>query len=415
MVVLVLGPGDSFEVNKPRHDGTGRFQLILQADGNLVNYGYAFRPQPHLYVNGNTGTAFGDDVELHLSVDGIVVLRRKSDPSKVLWQNPRKIFERPNPSFDHAKPEGPSNPRYLYEWSPYGRPPAAGSTLHLQEEGNLVLYTPSMNPPSVPWTMGGWLNAFDPEGDVNGPKIVSHEAIILDAGSSNVASHGPVAIKNNSQRLVEVVTDRNQPTQLKPGDTIALDGLPVDEFLLCGVVWSADPPQKVLHRVCRKDSTGTFYVNQLSAEDFALSRSPHGQSCSMRNEGIGQYVERIGDRLVCAQSPTGKQTRFEFRYLSHDEGRQLYHIFVDGDPVSVSADPRLGGYLRVGISEGPTVFEVVSVSNSSSARIVGIHANNLGVGTGWWWSPKPQGGIREALKATKASCDDASAQFLMEE
>ena len=199
-MTLVLRGGQSLDVDSPRYDETGRFQLILQSDGNLVLYAHCLQPTPSRFATGQSATGGGADRQLHLTEGGVLVLRLKSDPSKTVWKMPHKF------GFHE---EG--------RWSPYDRGPEAGSTLHLQADGNLVLYPPNMQSDRVTWSMGTLLQDLDPEGDPNARKVVNPGALILFIPNGNLSPVGSTVIQNNAGKPMEVVTANQRPVHVPHG------------------------------------------------------------------------------------------------------------------------------------------------------------------------------------------------------
>ncbi len=213
-MTLVLHCGESLDVDAPRFDETGRFKLILQSDGNLVIYAHVMRPTPRIIPTGATNTGFGADVQLHLSEQGQLQMRRKSDPSKIIWTRPM-LFKRP-----HDSP-------FPSHWYPFGRPPRAGATLHLQTDGNLVLYAPEMKPETVLWTMGTLLQDLDPEGNPEACKAVAHNAMVLVIGNGILTTAGSGVVRNDTGKLLEVITGMQRPVQIPQGNyaTFAQSGV----------------------------------------------------------------------------------------------------------------------------------------------------------------------------------------------
>lgn len=202
-MTLVLRCDESLDVDDPRFDETGRFKLILQSDGNLVIYAHAIHPTPRIIPTGATDTGFGADVQLHLAAGGQLQMRRKSDPAKVLWSRPMAF---------HSRPSGPTH------WYPFGRPPRAGATLHLQADGNLVLYSPEMKPEMVLWTMGTLLQDVDPEGNPDACKAVAHNAMVLVIGNGILTTAGSGVVRNDTGRILEVITGTQRPVQIPQGN-----------------------------------------------------------------------------------------------------------------------------------------------------------------------------------------------------
>ena len=211
-MTLVLRCGESLDVDAARFDETGRFKLVLQSDGNLVIYAHVMRPTPRIIPTGATHTGFGADVQLHLSAGGQLQMRRSSDPSKILWTRPM--------AFDHPG----SRPTH---WYPFGRPPREGATLHLQADGNLVLYAPEMKPETVLWTMGTLLQDLDPEGNPDACKAVAHNAMVLVIGNGILTTAGSGVVRNDTGQLLEIITGTQRPVQIPQGNyaTFAQSGV----------------------------------------------------------------------------------------------------------------------------------------------------------------------------------------------
>jgi hypothetical protein len=221
LVTVVLRGGESLDVDNPRYDETGRFQLILQSDGNLVLYAHCLQPNPSRFATGQSGTGGGADRQLHLNESGVLVLRLKSDPSEIVWKMPHYVTYSVG-----------THPGGL--WIPYGRKPVAGSTLHLQSDGNLVLYTPSMRSNEVTWSMGTLLQDLDPDGDPNARKVVAANALILSIPNGNVSPSGSTVIQNSAGKPIEVVTPNQRPVQVPPGGYATVQpsgGLPLSGSL----------------------------------------------------------------------------------------------------------------------------------------------------------------------------------------
>ena len=201
-MAIVLRGGESLDVDDVRYDETGRFQLILQTDGNLVLYAHCLQPTPSRFATGQTATGGGADRQLYLSEAGVLLLRLKSDPSKTVWRNPHEVGHGPGA-------------RDI--WLPYGRGPVAGSTLHLQSDGNLVLYPPNMDSRDVTWSMGTLLQDLDPEGIPNARKVVNPNALILSIPQGTVAPAGSTVIQNQTGKPLEVVTLNQRPIRVGDG------------------------------------------------------------------------------------------------------------------------------------------------------------------------------------------------------
>lgn len=134
----ILGPGESLAVGELRTDETLRFHLILQDDGNLVVYAHEIEPEVKRVAIGATHTHhLGANVRLHLNPGGwLEILETMPGP----WLIPNMP---------------PIDTKYeLIRWDSRGPTPWIGPpgqlnlpifwdkpTLHLQADGNLVLYT----------------------------------------------------------------------------------------------------------------------------------------------------------------------------------------------------------------------------------------------------------------------------------
>jgi hypothetical protein len=102
-------------------------------------------------------------------------------------------------------------------WYPFGREPQPGSSLHLQADGNLVLYSPTMKPEHVLWSMGMLLQDLDPEGAPDAAKVVASNALILSIPSAVLSPSGSTVVRNDSDRLLEVVAAMQRPVQVPVG------------------------------------------------------------------------------------------------------------------------------------------------------------------------------------------------------
>jgi hypothetical protein len=215
-MAVILKCGECLDVDDSRWDETGRFQLILQTDGNLVLYAYALRPTPRRFATASTRTyGLGSDVQVHLAETGVLCIRSKSNPATVYASYPHKIC------IDHGSVKDHRPPKYI--WYPYQIGPAPGSTLHLQSDGNLVLYGPNHNPgDGVPWSMGVLLQDLDPENNPDAPKIVNPNALSLPVNDGVLSHAGSTVIRNDSDRTVEVVTSSSRPIQLQRGGFTAI-------------------------------------------------------------------------------------------------------------------------------------------------------------------------------------------------
>lgn len=184
----VLGPGETMNVGETRTDETGRFQLRLQTDGNLVIYTHVLKPEPRGISTGDTRThGIGSDVELHLTHEGLLQLRRRSNHKPYHWKAPSFL------------------------------PPAPGSTLHLQADGNLCLYRPNIFPGNVTWTMGQLL-------DFRQSQVVRADALILEVGNGAYLPDFTQYVRNETGRVIEAVTkDGNgMPVQVAPNSLIGV-------------------------------------------------------------------------------------------------------------------------------------------------------------------------------------------------
>ena len=202
-MALILQCGESMEVGEPKWDETGRFELVLQPDGNLVIYAYALQPQPHRFATGATNTeVLGADVQLHLQDNGQLVIRQKSKPEHIYWKVPTQ--------FGHHDDRPP-------RWFPEDRAPQPGSSLHLHAGGNLCLYLPEITPGNITWSMGRLLQDIDPPNDPAAPKIVNPQSLALPIKDGLIATgEAATVIRNESSQTLEVYTATQRPVQVRP-------------------------------------------------------------------------------------------------------------------------------------------------------------------------------------------------------
>lgn len=118
-MAVILRPGEILEVGERKYDETRRFELVLQTDGNLVLYAHFINSQPRRQALWDSKTyRLGSDVQVIMAEKGYLAVVHKSTNSLV-WYRPRMVI-------------GTTS-------RPWGIP---GSTLHLQSDGNLVIYKP---------------------------------------------------------------------------------------------------------------------------------------------------------------------------------------------------------------------------------------------------------------------------------
>jgi hypothetical protein len=253
--------------------------------------------------------------------------------------------------------------------------------------------------------MGEWLDIFDRDGDENGRKVVDHQALYVDVGPHRFLPHGPCSLTNTTSRVVEVISNVNRPARLSPGETIPLESL--DRAVLCDVIWAEDPPRIVPHESADTRLPGNYYITRRSAGEYRLSASPHGSMYIMQSVATRYYLCRAGNLL--AQGDVRAACRVESRYVSGDRGCELFHLSVEGEPLSVEyseTDPRFNGRLLIGRTSPPGLFELHVISDNGGQRTVAIRAAVFGSGGGWWLA-KPDG----FLEALGSSSDDPATHF----
>jgi hypothetical protein len=199
-----------------RWDEQGRFHLRLERDGNLVLRAYAQSPFRRAIVTAQTGTAGGDNLKLGLT-RGVLTLQTMAFTMHNIWEGPSV------PGSDNALLTASINEALGRNttWLPYGHPPATGSSLHLQADGNLVLYRPDG---VVTWSMGTLLSDLDRDNDPNANKIVNPKALSLPIANGVIASGvAESVIYNNGSLPIEAYTPLQKPVQVPPGGFVGVN------------------------------------------------------------------------------------------------------------------------------------------------------------------------------------------------
>lgn len=179
----VLGIGDRLPTNVAAWDETGRFQLILQSDGNLVVYasvleGTNLKRRP-VFATGTDPLGLCQYVELRLPAN---IVFKKSNGSEHVWYNYGHLVHGTN-------------------WP--------DAELHMQADGNLVLYADHGSNPI--WNC----HPLDQAAQRN---VLPPGTLTIDIGDSRITPTGEKVITNNTDGNI-AVRDDEKIIVLKPNDS----------------------------------------------------------------------------------------------------------------------------------------------------------------------------------------------------
>lgn len=192
--MLTLGPGERLDVWETRTDEEGRFELVLQGDGNLVVYGYsASEPECKALWASHT-TRFGEDVQLHMNPGGWFEILTASNGWS-LWQAPAFV-----------------SGEYGMEPSPHC---VQNSELHLQSDGNLVVYPPGRyRARDAKWAIG----------EVRAQNLknyVTPGTLTLEIADGVIASQFQKRVQNETDSVIGV-RDEIRYVNCQPGDSVGI-------------------------------------------------------------------------------------------------------------------------------------------------------------------------------------------------